>query len=169
MRSFALFSMGAVCAFLVNGAFAQGAGAAALQQAMQRYPVELLTAPKCAPCADGRALLVARGVPFKEFTVTSAEDQRAMEAKGITSLPHLTIGRQVLSGFNEVEWHQYLGAAGYPEKSALPAGYRQAAAEPLAPSVSSAPAEQGSPVPAQGVTDVTPPALDPSNPAGIRF
>lgn len=136
----------------------------ALQQAVQRYPVELVTSPNCSPCTQGRNLLLKRGVPFREYTISTVEDQHAMAARDVTSLPHVTVGRQVLRGFDEAEWNQYLGAAGYPETSALPEGYRPAAPQPLASLVQQDRAQETASEPAQQA-----PQLDPSNPTGIRF
>jgi hypothetical protein len=43
---------------------------------------------------------------------------------GDTSVPFATIGSQQLKGFSDVEWTQFLNAAGYPQTSVLPASYR---------------------------------------------
>ena len=103
-----------------------------LRQVASRFPVTLYTGSDCAPCASARNLLVSRGVPFTERTVNSNDDIDALKRlSGATSLPFGTIGGQQLSGFSDVEWTQYLDAAGYPKQSRLPAGYRQPAAAPL--------------------------------------
>lgn len=148
----------------------------ALQQVATRFPVTLYTGKDCAPCASARNLLVARGVPFTERTVASNEDIDALkQLSGSTSLPFGTIGGQRLEGFSDVEWTQYLDAAGYPKQSQLPAGYRRPAAQPLVASVEKAPA------PADGAarSRTAPPRApqqapaptraSPSNPAGISF
>lgn len=111
------------------------AGAAlpyALQQVVDRYPVTLYTGDACAPCASGRNLLTARGIPFTERTVNSAEDVAALQRMaGDASLPFLTIASQQIIGFSDAEWNQYLDAAGYPKTSQLPGAYRQVAPAPL--------------------------------------
>jgi hypothetical protein len=116
-------------------------------------------------------MLTTRGVPFAEKTISTNEDQQALQRlSGDSSLPFLTIGSQQLKGFSDAEWTQFLDAAGYPKSSALPSSYIQTAATPLvtvapaaAPATTAA-RQQGPAAPA--VPSVTPP---PSNPAGIRF
>ena len=138
-----------------------------LRQVASRYPVTLYTAPSCAPCGAGRSMLSNRGVPFTEKTVTTNEDIDALKRlTGIPTLPVLTIGTQQLKGYSEVEWEQFLDAAGYPKTSQLPAGYRTPPATPLV-------VAQEPQVPARA-SAVAAPAASPApapadNPAGIRF
>lgn len=148
----------------------------ALRQAAERFPVTLYSGSDCTPCASARNLLQARGVPFSERTVQSNEDIDALKRlSGSTNLPFATIGKQQLSGFTDLEWKQYLDAAGYPKQSQLPSTYQRSAATPLvavqrvqtgqgtsAKSRPEAGAEQLRAVPA-------PSGPAPSNPAGIRF
>lgn len=160
-----------------TGAPATGGGAQLpfeLRQVASRYPVTLYTSSDCAPCNSGRNLLNARGIPYAEKTVTSPEDIEALRRlAGDASLPFLTIGGQKLRGYSDAEWTQYLNAAGYPAQSALPPGYRRAAATPLvamspvtaAPAAAAPNAAQNAPA-APAAVPVVPP---PSNPAGIRF
>lgn len=151
-----------------------------LRQVVGRYPVTLYSGPNCAPCLSARNLLVNRGIPFTERTVSTNEDADALQRlSGETSLPFGTIGGQQLKGFSDVEWTQYLDAAGYPKTSQLPASYRLPPAAPLvavkradetaarpaaAPTAAAAPA--ASPAPAAAPA---PGARTPNNPAGIRF
>ncbi len=152
------------------------AGAAALpfelSQVASKYPVTLYTASNCAPCGAGRALLSARGIPFAEKTVNTAEDAQALQRiSGENSLPFLTIGGQQIKGFSDLEWTQFLNAAGYPQSSILPAGYRNLAATPLVivqkPSPVAQPDEAQTPrlpaEPGQAPLDNS------ANPAGIKF
>ena len=147
-----------------------------LRQIAGKYPVTLYTSESCGPCASARTLLTGRGVPFAEKTITSPEDLKALQRlSGDASLPFATIGGQQLNGFSEVEWTQFLNAAGYPAASALPANYRQVAATPLV-AVAAAPSaspEGVNPVPtarpAAPAAAVTSPAASANNPAGIKF
>ncbi len=137
-----------------------------LRQVVQRYPVTLYTQRNCAPCDEGRSMLRARGVPFRERTVDGSRDMEALQQlSGQTGLPLLTIGAQQLRGFADGDWSQYLNAAGYPRSNGLPPGYSPPAARPLAgpapPPAATAPAPARVEPPATGPT--------PSNPAGIRF
>lgn len=154
----------------------------ALRQVVTRYPVVLYTGKNCAPCGLGRSLLSARGVPFSEKTVNGNDDIDALQRlSGGTTLPFLTIGGQQIKGFSELEWTQFLDAAGYPKTSQLPAGYRQAAATPLVAAHSAdAPATPGArplaanagdrPAVAADAPPPPPPEPEtPTNPAGIRF
>ena len=74
----------------------------------------------------------------------------------------------------EVEWGQFLDAAGYPKTSQLPPGYRAAPPVPLvavqAPAPRPAPAT-AAPAPAAAAPAAPPPVTGPTpdNPAGIRF
>jgi glutaredoxin len=138
-----------------------------LRQAAQRYPVTIYTSADCAPCADGRDLLRQRGIPFSEKTVATADDSTALtRITGSSSLPAVTIGSQVVRGFQRTEWTSYLDAAGYPKASALPANYQQAQATPLTEprkeAVQAPAARPAAPAP----TAPTPP---PTAPAGFRF
>ena len=111
-----------------------------LRQIASKYPVTLYTSESCGPCGAARTLLAGRGVPFTEKTIASPEDIKALQRlSGDASLPFATIGGQQLNGFSDVEWTQFLNAAGYPAASKLPANYRQPAATPLV-SVAAAPA-----------------------------
>lgn len=141
-----------------------------LRDAVNRYPVTLYTAPGCAPCGTGRALLSARGVPFTEKTVTTNEDIEALKRLGgAASVPFLTIGGQQLKGFSEVEWTQFLDAADYPKTSQLPASYSQPPATPLV--AAQQPQAPVRPTGATGAARAAAPAPAPAaeNPAGIRF
>ena len=155
------------------GARATGGGGAALpfelRQVASRYPVTLYSSSTCDPCGAGRALLTSRGIPFSEKTVTTAEDAEALQRiSGSNSLPFLTIGGQQIKGFSPTEWDQFLGAAGYPPSSLLPANYRNPAATPLVvvqkPSTAK-PEDNAAPV----VEPTRPPVDTGSNPAGIKF
>jgi len=140
-----------------------------LRSVVDKYPVTLYTSADCAPCDDGRALLRTRGVPFAEKTVSKPEDVESLKRlSNATSLPLLTVGSHQLKGFSSGEWTQYLGLAGYPETSQLPAAYRNPPPTPLvAVQTPVNPAASASaPTAATPVTPV-PPA--PPNPAGIRF
>lgn len=142
-----------------------------LRQVVGKYPVTLYTSSNCTPCDSGRSLLTARGVPFAEKTITTAQDAEALKnLSGSASLPFLTIGGQHVAGYASAEWTQYLNAAGYPERSRLPASYRAPMASPLTtaerPAITETPTaaqtKSAPPVPA-------PPRANPDNPAGIQF
>ncbi len=144
-----------------------------LRQVVAKYPVTLYSGSACTPCDDGRSLLRARGVPFTEKTVTTAQDAAALQnLSGSTSLPFLTIGAQHVQGYASTAWTQYLDAAGYPERSKLPTSYRAPVAtalttEPVASAT--APAKATAPqAPAEATTPIRPKA-NPNNPAGIQF
>lgn len=142
-----------------------------LRRIANRYPVTLYTGTDCAPCIAGRSLLVTRGIPFSERTVTTREDSETLlNLTGQKSLPLLHIGTQLLRGFSDAEWLRYLDAAGYPTVTMLPARYRNPPASPLV-------VLQAAPVPAPKNDLPRSPTLQsapgtapgPSNPAGIRF
>jgi len=141
----------------------------ALRTVVGKYPVTLYTSTDCAPCDGGRTLLRSRGVPFAEKTISKPEDVASLKRlSNSSSLPLLTVGGHQLKGFSATEWNQYLGFAGYPETSQLPAGYRNPAATPLV-------ALQAVPAPAAPVSApatpvrAVPTPVAPANPAGIQF
>jgi len=144
-----------------------------LRQVASRYPVVFYTGPGCGPCGGGRALLASRGVPYTEKTVTSNEDIEALKrlTNGAASLPILTVGGQQLRGFSEVEWGQFLDAAGYPKTSQLPARYLPAPASPLV--AVQEPVRAPQPAPAEtaraALPDSIPLEAPAQNPSGIRF
>ncbi len=161
------------------GAKPSGAGGAALpfelRQVANKYPVTLYTASNCAPCNSGRALLSSRGIPFVEKTVNTAEDAEALQRiSSENALPFLTIGGQQIKGYSDLEWSQFLNAAGYPKASVLPASYRNPAATPLvavqkpAPAVNPEEAQTSPRAPATAAPS-RPPVDTTANPAGIKF
>lgn len=104
-----------------------------LRQAMSRFPVTLYTAPNCASCESGKALLRQRGVPYSEKIVSSDEDLGALKRLSPDgTIPLLTVGSQRVSGYNNVAWGSLLDDAGYPQTSELPPTYQNPAPEPAA-------------------------------------
>ena len=153
-----------------------------LRQAAERYPVVLFTGPNCEPCETGRQLLNRRGIPFGERTVATVADGEALRRlSGDQGLPLLTIGGQQIKGYSDIEWNQFLTAAGYPSSSLLPLAYKGPPAAPLVATVEPSAAAPGAAAPAQaaapaaarprpGARAPAEPVEDTSqNPAGIKF
>ena len=141
-----------------------------LQQVVSKYPVTFYVSNDCSPCASARTMLIGRGIPFAEKTVSSNEDAQALQRiSGETSLPFLTIGSQQLKGFSDAEWTQYLNAAGYPLTSKLPAGYRAPAPAPLVVARVIAPANTAAASTAKIPAVQTTPVQPNVNPSGIQF
>ena len=141
-----------------------------LRQAANRYPVTLYTSPGCGPCGPGRTMLLGRGIPFAERTVTTNDDIEALKRlAGTPTLPFLTIGGQQLKGFSESEWGQFLDAAGYPKTSQLPATYTPAPAAPMV-AIQEPPRPRAAPAELPSAAAPPPPAPNSGdNPAGIKF
>ena len=142
-----------------------------LRQVASKYPVTLYSGENCGPCGSARAMLINRGIPFSERTVNTNEDIRALQRlSGNTSLPFATIGSQQLKGFSDMEWTQFLNAAGYPATSVLPSSYRPPAAAPLVSIATPPAATNGAAArPAAEPAPVAPPPPAADNPAGIKF
>lgn len=141
-----------------------------LRQVVGKYPVTLYTSNNCAPCDSGRRLLLGRGVPFSEKTISSVQDAEAFQKlSGSNSLPFLSIGSQQVAGFSASEWTDYLTAAGYPERSSLPPTYRAPQATPLATPEKPATAASAPAPAAPALPPVTDIKVSPNNPAGIQF
>jgi glutaredoxin len=143
-----------------------------LRKVVGQYPVVLYTGKDCAPCSSGRNLLINRGIPFTEKTVDNNESASALrQLSGQSSIPLLTIGSQQLKGYSDATWSQYLTAAGYPEKSSLPAGYRNAPPSPLAVAKETAAAPNAAKPAAAPANAAAPepevPVVSPNS--GIRF
>ena len=144
-----------------------------LRTTVARYPFVLYTSPECgAPCASARSFLSQRGIPYTERTVITQADIEALQkiTAGQPRVPFATLGAQHLSGYSEIDWSQYLDAAGYPKTSQLPPSWRNPAPAPLV-------AIQVQPV-REAAEAAPPPRADlparqadpaPANPAGIRF
>lgn len=146
-----------------------------LRQVAIKYPVTLYTSDNCTPCGAGRGMLMSRGIPFTEKTVTTPEDAEALKRlSGENSLPFMTIGSQQLKGYSDSEWTQFLNAAGYPPSSALPNSYHRPGPTPLV-AVATVPAggasTAGATTSKNGITErPVRPAVQPgNNPAGIQF
>jgi glutaredoxin len=147
-----------------------------LRQVNSRFPVTLYASRDCAPCNSGRNLLNARGIPYTEKTIDTAQDNDALKRlSGELSLPFLTIGGQQIKGYSDTEWTKFLDAAGYPKQSALPSTYRRPPPSPLV-EIRSEEAATPTGVPARTGTGAAPalstqvPVAPPAqNPAGIRF
>jgi hypothetical protein len=139
-----------------------------LRQVAQRYPVVLYVAPDCAPCDEGRQFLKQRGIPYSEKLVTSPADGQALQRQtGGLSLPALSVGAQVVRGWQLENWAGYLDAAGYPKTSQLPPNYPQGKGEPLTePQQRPAAA---APAPAPAAPSPAPEAAPAPAPSGIRF
>ena len=91
----------------------------AIQQAMTNYPVILYTSPSCkSGCPEARALLQKRGVPFREVSVFEpATNDFLKKIAGEALVPTLTVGSQVLKGFEEGAFNEALDTAGYLKSS----------------------------------------------------
>lgn len=94
----------------------------ATRNASKKYPVVLYASDCGAPCDQGRALLVKRGVPHVEKNPEkNLEDSKELKKLiGTLFVPDLQVGKNApLKGFDAAAWNAALDAAGYP-KSAAP-------------------------------------------------
>ncbi|MFD2366545.1 DUF4124 domain-containing protein [Pseudoduganella sp. GCM10020061] len=129
-----------------------------LAQAMRAAPVTIYTTVGCAACDAARAALAARGIPYTEKTVTSAEDHEQLKAAGgANQLPFIVVGRTRMTGFESESLTAALNAAAYPKQRVVGPEFRLATVEPAAPPPP-APVEQ-KPVPEETAPKV-PPAPD---------
>jgi glutaredoxin len=126
----------------------------AIQQAAKNFPVVVYTAPNCGqPCADGKVLLAARGVPYREIAVgpdSGMSTEELKKATGGDTVPVMMVGRSTTRGFEPEMWHSALDAGGYPRGAPpLSAQAQKAAAAPAAkadaPKAEPAPAEPEKP------------------------
>jgi glutaredoxin len=130
--------------------FSGGGGAvelpAELAGVARDRPVTLYTTGQCEGCSNARAMLMARGIPFREKTVNTADDQAALkQAGGNNQLPFLLVGRARLAGYEQSGWDALLTEAGYPAEKRLPSNYQYpptVAAAPPPPPAETAPVEE---------------------------
>lgn len=88
-----------------------------LRIAKQNFPVKLYVATNCGnPCAMAKSMLDKRGVPYAEINLATDKDiENFKKQTGGNSVPALTVGKTVLSGFEEVQWNSELDLVGYPK------------------------------------------------------
>jgi hypothetical protein len=115
-------------------------------------------------------MLKARGVPFTEKTVSTAEDAKALQrTENTDGLPVLRVGAKQLQGYAHSEWVSYLDAAGYPAQSALPTTYQWPAPQPLvAPSAAAGEASGATGADHRSAPPAEPPPQTPAGSSGGR-
>jgi glutaredoxin len=140
-----------------------------LRQVALRFPVVLYVAPDCAPCDEARQFLRGRGIPTSEKLVSTPEDGQALQRlTGGNTLPVLTVGAQIVRGWQREQWASYIDAAGYPKDSKLPANFPQGKAEPLTEARPAPAAAAPAPAPQPAPPALPAPAPAPA-PGTIRF
>lgn len=86
--------------------------------AAEKYPVTLYTSADCAEtCANARALLNGRGIPFTEMMVKNQEEAAELTKQMGTEsfIPGLKVGPQNHAGYESGAWNNLLDLAGYPK------------------------------------------------------
>jgi glutaredoxin len=102
----------------------------AVQQAAKNFPVVIYTASSCGqPCTDGKALLAARGVPYREIVIGPDTIEDLKKATGGDTVPVMVVGRSPTRGFETEIWHGALDAAGYPRSAPPLSAQAQRAAQ----------------------------------------
>ncbi len=86
--------------------------------AAQKFPVVLYSVSKCTSCDDARAYLKKRHVPFNEKNVGNnpALQKEMIEKIGQLSVPTITVGSKVMSGYVQSLLAGELDQAGYPKE-----------------------------------------------------
>lgn len=123
----------------------------ALQTARRSFPVRLFSMPECGPaCDDARKLLLQRGVPFNETSITKVEQMEELKRlTGSSVVPVMLVGSKVEKGYEAEGYHRALDSAGYPKTSALaPAAAAPAPPKPAATGAAATPATPPAPAPA---------------------
>ena len=87
----------------------------AVMKAAEAFPVTLFTTANCVDeCKQARALLNARGVPFKEAMLQKPEDfDEVKQLVGDAFIPSLKVGKQGIRGFEATSYNNLLDLAGY--------------------------------------------------------
>jgi glutaredoxin len=115
----------------------------ATQVAARRNPVTLYTGTDCGElCAQGRALLERRGIPFAEKDAQNnpADREALRKLVGSLEVPALIVGENKTKGYDENSWNSALDGAGYP-RTRLPGqpSLRTPPPGPAAPAAEPAP------------------------------
>ena len=88
----------------------------ATQVAMRRNPVVLYTSDVCGDvCAQARAVMSKRGVPFTEKNAEKnpADAEELQKLTGELKVPVLKVGENTIRGYLEESWQSALDEAGY--------------------------------------------------------
>lgn len=93
------------------------AGTDEAAEAAQNFPVVLYTVSNCGTCDEARTYLKKRGVPFSEKNVgkSGALQKEMIEKVGQLSVPSITVGSKVMSGYVQSLLAGELDQAGYPK------------------------------------------------------
>lgn len=111
-----------------------GQGSYVMKDAATKNPVTLY-AGDCGPlCANAKALLEKRGIPYsmKDPQKNKVDAESLNALTGAMELPVLKIGNNPIKGFEPARWNQMLDEAGYP-KTKIP-GDRKIETKSEAPS-----------------------------------
>jgi hypothetical protein len=101
---------------IVTSTIETSAPSYALQQAIKNFPVTLWAYDCGEPCADARAHLAKRGVPYTEKD--PKPDLKAFEKlTGGDGVPVLFVGPTKVTGYQQGTWDNALDAAGYPRNA----------------------------------------------------
>lgn len=95
---------------------------ATAKEAAKNNPVVLYAVANCEACDLVRKQLSARKIPFVERTVDEDADAQAVlkKAAGQLTVPTVTVGTQVFTGYSKDALEQGLTQAGYPEDKPAP-------------------------------------------------
>jgi glutaredoxin len=105
-----------------------------IRKAAHDFPAVLYAHADCPPCDTARAFLRARNIPYTERLINGPEDIEAFrKLGGSNTIPALSVGRQMLRGFEAGAWSEALASAGYPRDLPLPRDWQWAVATPLVP------------------------------------
>lgn len=97
------------------------AGADAVAEIAQKYPVVMYTIPKCSSCDLARGYLQKRQIPFTEKNVAQgnlANQKELQDRFGELVVPTILVGAKTMKGgYSESLLEGELDAAGYPNPS----------------------------------------------------
>ena len=101
----------------VRGDDAGGSDDGGVSDAASQNPVVLYSVPKCPSCDLARAYLQKRKTPFKEINVAIDPklQNQLKKISGALSVPTITVGKKVMTGYIESLLEGELVAAGYPK------------------------------------------------------
>ena len=89
-----------------------------MRELIKNTPLVFYSSPDFKEASDaGRDLLKRRKLPFTERSVKTADDAKEIgkQLGKVPMVPALSVGKQVIEGFNNTSWNNALDAAGYPK------------------------------------------------------
>lgn len=90
-----------------------------MESLKENYPVTFYTTTNCEACEVMRVYMIARDVPFTTKNVADNVElqEELISLSGELAVPVITVGDDMINGYNMAELRSKLNGAGYPDKT----------------------------------------------------